>query len=155
MTRHSNNTLDFSKKKNEGGMKTTGIEGFQDAFCEVCGNPFFDQKTIIKRRSALLSPTGKEEVQPVMVLLCDQCGWVFGSPVSEEMRQEVRKAKEQQKAIEMMMSAGRQKKEEKKKSEETKEENKDTVEMGSPENITPEVILEENQPETQENVISE
>jgi len=142
MTRqHSNNTVDF-KKKNEGGMKTTGIEGFQDAFCEVCGNPFFDQKTIIKRRSALLSPTGKEEVQPVMVLLCDQCGWVFGSPVSEEMRQQVRKAKEQQKAIEMMMAAGRQKKESKKE--------EDTVEIGSPENVE---VVQEDTPQTEEVIV--
>jgi hypothetical protein len=41
--------------------------------CE-CGCKIFDQKMVIKRISALLSPSGKEEFLPIDVVVCSKCG---------------------------------------------------------------------------------
>ena len=57
--------------------------------CEYCGNALFISSTIIKRLSALLSPTGQEAMIPVQVYSCGNCGAVAegfleGSGIEEE-----------------------------------------------------------------------
>ena len=42
--------------------------------CEKCDNPIFIQGYVIKKMSALLSPTGKEVIAPVQVFNCGNCG---------------------------------------------------------------------------------
>jgi len=42
--------------------------------CQKCENPIFIQGYIIKRISAIVSPTGQEVIAPVQVLNCGNCG---------------------------------------------------------------------------------
>ena len=44
--------------------------------CEYCGNYRFIQSTILKKLSALVSPTGQEALIPVDVYSCGNCGRV-------------------------------------------------------------------------------
>jgi len=43
--------------------------------CE-CGNHTFEPKFVIRKRSALLSETGKEEYVTIQILACSNCGEV-------------------------------------------------------------------------------
>ena len=51
-------------------------EDLKDIVCEECGSKFFRQVNAFKRISALLSPTGKEQILPVPVFRCDECGFI-------------------------------------------------------------------------------
>ena len=44
--------------------------------CEYCGNYLFIQSPILKKLSALVSPTGQEALIPVDVYSCGNCGRV-------------------------------------------------------------------------------
>jgi uncharacterized Zn finger protein len=44
--------------------------------CEHCGNYLFISSTIIKRLSAIVSPTGEEALIPIDVYSCGNCGRV-------------------------------------------------------------------------------
>ena len=44
--------------------------------CDDCGNYLFITSHILKRLSALLSPTGEEALVPVQVYSCGDCGKV-------------------------------------------------------------------------------
>ena len=57
--------------------------------CEYCENYLFISSTIIKRLSAIVSPTGEETLIPIDVYSCGNCGRVpksmlKGSGVEEE-----------------------------------------------------------------------
>ena len=41
-----------------------------------CGGFLFTEKMMFKKISAIISPTGKEEVVPMSVIVCDKCGKV-------------------------------------------------------------------------------
>ena len=41
-----------------------------------CGGVMFSEKLMFKRISAILSPSGKEEIYPMQVIVCDSCGKV-------------------------------------------------------------------------------
>ena len=41
-----------------------------------CGGAVFTEKLMFKKLSALISPTGKEELYPIQVMVCDKCGKV-------------------------------------------------------------------------------
>ena len=61
--------------------------------CEYCDNYLFISSTIIKRLSAILSPTGEETLIPIDVYSCGNCGRVpksmlAGSGVEEEKPKE-------------------------------------------------------------------
>ena len=45
--------------------------------CEDCNNVLFISSTIIKRLSALVSPTGEEVIAPVQVFNCGNCGEIL------------------------------------------------------------------------------
>ena len=42
--------------------------------CQKCENPVFIQGYIIKKISAIVSPTGEEVIAPVQVFNCGNCG---------------------------------------------------------------------------------
>ena len=42
--------------------------------CQSCENPVFIQGYIIKKISAIVSPTGKEVIAPIQVFNCGSCG---------------------------------------------------------------------------------
>ena len=42
--------------------------------CQECGNSIFIQGYVIKKISAIVSPTGKEVIAPIQVFNCGNCG---------------------------------------------------------------------------------
>ena len=50
------------------------LENAETMKCEKCDNPIFIQGYILKKISALISPTGKEVIAPVQVFNCGNCG---------------------------------------------------------------------------------
>tara|TARA_Y100000593_G_scaffold21114_1_gene42432 strand:+ start:1332 stop:1610 length:279 start_codon:yes stop_codon:yes gene_type:complete len=44
--------------------------------CDECGGKGFKQTMMLKKLSALLSPTGQETIIPVGVFACEKCGHV-------------------------------------------------------------------------------
>jgi|TARA_R110000787_G_scaffold240540_2_gene346764 DNA-directed RNA polymerase subunit RPC12/RpoP len=52
------------------------INDLTDIVCENCGSKIFREATMFKKLSALLSPTGKEQVVPIPVYRCDECGHI-------------------------------------------------------------------------------
>jgi DNA-directed RNA polymerase subunit RPC12/RpoP len=44
--------------------------------CEYCGNYLFIKSTVLKRLSALVSPTGEEGIIPIEIYSCGNCGRV-------------------------------------------------------------------------------
>ena len=51
------------------------INSFSTLTCD-CGGQLFHPGIIFKKISPLISPTGKEELYPIEVLVCDSCGKV-------------------------------------------------------------------------------
>lgn len=47
-----------------------------DVVCDNCGNYTFVQVMMMKRLSALLSPTGQEAIIPIQTFACNACGWL-------------------------------------------------------------------------------
>ncbi len=44
--------------------------------CDECASIVFHPAFILRKVSALLSPTGKETIVPIQVFACDSCGHV-------------------------------------------------------------------------------
>ena len=44
--------------------------------CEVCLNDTFEQTLMLRKLSAIVSPTGQETIVPVQVFDCKKCGHV-------------------------------------------------------------------------------
>ena len=55
-------TIDFSK--------TSQIQ------CEACGGSTFKQTLLVRKMSALASPSGQEMIIPMAVFACEKCGHV-------------------------------------------------------------------------------
>ena len=51
--------------------------------CAKCGNSIFIQGYVIKKISAIMSPTGQEVIAPVQVFNCGSCGELL--PLSKEL----------------------------------------------------------------------
>jgi uncharacterized Zn finger protein len=47
-----------------------------DVVCERCGNYTFQNVMLMKRMSALISPTGKEAIVPIPTFSCNACGHI-------------------------------------------------------------------------------
>jgi len=45
-----------------------------DVLCTSCGKPYFMEVIRLKRLSAFVSPTGREEMINIPALLCVECG---------------------------------------------------------------------------------
>lgn len=52
------------------------ISKAQDVTCENCGNYTFEEVVLMKRISAILSPTGKEAIVPIPTFACNACGFI-------------------------------------------------------------------------------
>lgn len=52
------------------------ISKAEDVVCERCGNYTFEQVMLMKKVSALMSPTGKDAVVPIPTFACNACGHV-------------------------------------------------------------------------------
>ena len=52
--------------------------------CEYCGNYVFIKGTVLKRLSPLVSPTGQEEIVPIEIYSCGNCGEVYRDGESSE-----------------------------------------------------------------------
>ena len=72
----------MSKVIGMGGQQPPGaqinvkLEDLKDICCEICGGKYFRQVQAFKRLSALISPTGKEQIVPVPTFRCDDCGYI-------------------------------------------------------------------------------
>lgn len=52
------------------------ISQADDITCERCGNYTFEQIMLMKKVSALVSPTGKDAVVPIPTFACNACGHI-------------------------------------------------------------------------------
>tara|TARA_Y100000592_G_scaffold101075_1_gene185193 strand:+ start:5211 stop:5465 length:255 start_codon:yes stop_codon:yes gene_type:complete len=52
------------------------LNDMDDVVCEECGNPTFIQVVLLKRVSAVMSPSGKKSFLPMPVFECSSCGHV-------------------------------------------------------------------------------
>ena len=59
-----------------GAQLNIKMSDLTDIVCENCGSKFFRQVSAFKKLSALISPSGKEQVVPVPVFRCDECGFI-------------------------------------------------------------------------------
>jgi uncharacterized Zn finger protein len=48
----------------------------EDVKCDNCGNYTFNEVVLMKKLSALLSPTGKEAIVPIPTFACNACGYI-------------------------------------------------------------------------------
>ena len=48
----------------------------EDIACEECEGKLFSPAFMIKRISALMSPTGQETLAPIQIFKCDSCSHV-------------------------------------------------------------------------------
>ena len=55
--------------------------------CQKCGNSIFIQGYVIKRISAIVSPTGEEVIAPIQVFNCGNCGTML--PLSKELDEHI------------------------------------------------------------------
>jgi uncharacterized Zn finger protein len=67
------NEMGAAPKTPQVQIKASDLE---DIICENCEGKIFKEVMMVKRLSALISPTGKEQVIPVPVLRCDDCGHI-------------------------------------------------------------------------------
>ena len=51
-------------------------EDMKDIVCGECKGKYFRQVNAFKRLNALISPTGKEQIVPIPVFRCDECGFI-------------------------------------------------------------------------------
>ena len=52
------------------------LSNAQDVTCESCGNYTFQEVVLMKRVSAIVSPTGKEAIVPIPTFACNACGFI-------------------------------------------------------------------------------
>lgn len=55
------------------GMTPASLLDSPNVVCE-CGSKLFHEAIVLKKVSALISPTGKEELYPIPVYVCEKCG---------------------------------------------------------------------------------
>ena len=54
--------------------------------CDECGGVFFEQQTVIRKASGLLTGTGKPTYVPIPVFACTKCGYVNGEFLPKEIK---------------------------------------------------------------------
>jgi uncharacterized Zn finger protein len=52
------------------------VTGAADIVCKGCGNYTFVNVYVMKKISAIMSPTGKEGVAPIPTFACNACGFI-------------------------------------------------------------------------------
>ena len=56
--------------------QTVDVSQTTSVQCEKCENSTFKQTLLIRKMSALVSPSGQETVIPIGVFACEKCGHV-------------------------------------------------------------------------------
>ena len=51
--------------------------------CE-CGHKVFRERMVLKRISQLISPSGREELYPIPIFVCDKCGKILSEPMGAD-----------------------------------------------------------------------
>lgn len=64
------------------------LSNAQDITCENCGNYTFSEVLLMKKLSALISPTGKEAIVPIPTFACNACGYINKQFLPASMRNE-------------------------------------------------------------------
>ena len=54
--------------------QTVDVSQTTSVQCEKCENSTFKQTLLIRKMSALVSPSGQETLVPVQVFACEKCG---------------------------------------------------------------------------------
>jgi hypothetical protein len=49
-------------------------EDLEDVTCDNCGSKVFREAIMFKKVSAIVSPNGQEQLVPVQIFRCDDCG---------------------------------------------------------------------------------
>ena len=57
-------------------QQTVDVSQTTSVQCEKCENSTFKQTLLIRKLSALVSPSGQETVIPIGVFACEKCGHV-------------------------------------------------------------------------------
>ena len=70
------NTQNRARDKKMVDDLTAGVNNAQTVVCESCGHHIFEKGIVLKRFSAIMSPTGNEVVVPVEFFSCTKCGGV-------------------------------------------------------------------------------
>ena len=52
------------------------LDDLTDVKCDECEGEYFRTVMLMKRLSPLVSPTGKEQIVPIQIFRCDDCGHV-------------------------------------------------------------------------------
>ena len=65
------------------------LSAAEDITCVSCGNYTFEQVVLMKRLSALISPTGKEAMVPIPVFACNACGNINPEFLPAQLRKDL------------------------------------------------------------------
>lgn len=52
-------------------------DDLQDLSCDTCEGRLFSTSFLVKKLSALQSPTGQQMILPVQIFRCDNCGGIL------------------------------------------------------------------------------
>ena len=52
------------------------LDDLTDVKCDECEGEYFRTVMLMKRLSPLVSPAGKEQIVPIQIFRCDDCGHV-------------------------------------------------------------------------------
>ena len=66
--------IDTTKQPN--GQTSEDLTKADTVVCDKCENRLFIQSFVIKKMSALVSPSGQEAIIPIQVYSCGNCGQV-------------------------------------------------------------------------------
>jgi len=53
------------------------IDAIENESCKECKSELWDQALIVKKVSAIISPTGKEELTTIPVIVCKKCDTLY------------------------------------------------------------------------------
>jgi len=76
MSRRNRNAPQFNRKAGQPTSVSIDLSSADDVVCDSCGNYTFVPVMLMKRLSAILSPTGQEAIIPMQVFSCNACGWI-------------------------------------------------------------------------------
>jgi DNA-directed RNA polymerase subunit RPC12/RpoP len=65
-----------AQRPNKGLNINVKASDLKDIVCDNCGCKFFRHVHSFKRLSALISPSGKEQIVPIPIYRCDECGHI-------------------------------------------------------------------------------
>ena len=68
--------IDLNLGKQDPTQLKINASDLKDICCEECGGKIFRSVHMFKRLSAIISPTGKEQIVPIPVFRCDDCGHI-------------------------------------------------------------------------------